>query len=817
MTDLDKKTPQIKDILLQVALQALLALAYFYMARLALDYSLSGFVCLIWPASGLAVSSCILGGPKYAVGIFLGAFIFYASSGKSPLTVLAISTGNTLEAIVAAVLIRKTLSSKILGLSKYISMLLFGSLAAAVSASFGNLALLAAGIIGKQSLLASSASWWMGDMIGIIVICPIVLAWKGASAVFKEGNLPRFAEAAGWLVLVMTIAFCAFIAEPGFLPKIISSEAWLFLAIAFCSIRIGMRGTSIAISVIAVIGLIGVYNGTAFSRSQDQVARLESAWALIAAISFVGMAISSFVAEKRISALKLRESEERFRRIFENAPISFYIHESDSGNIIMANRKALESFGLSSVDDFYTVPPLFLPSPYSFKEYMQAIHKCAQEGDHRLLWKNKSSSGALFWEEVFLNSITLKGKKMVLQTSIDISAIKKGEEEKLELQRQLLQSQKMESLGTLAGGVAHDFNNMLSVINGYSELLISKLDDNSPLRSHANEIRKAGIRSANLSRQLLTFARKQSSSPKVLAPGEALASMIKLLKRLVGEDVALKWTPSQDAPNVKIDPSHLDQILTNLVVNARDAIRCKNSSGKGAISIESSLFLAEADSPAPGGLTAGRYLRICVSDNGSGMEPDVVERIFEPFFTTKGEADGTGLGLSTVFGIVRQNNGFIGVESTLGEGSSFSVYLPAYEGGQDEENEKKTENNSRRLTGTILLVEDNKLILKMLKTHLDELGHRTLPAASPEEALRISDEFQGDIDLMLSDLIMPGMNGKELKQKFSEKRPSTKIIFMSGYSSDLLTKKLDVEDGILFMQKPFSIEELSASIERALG
>ena len=387
-----------------------------------------------------------------------------------------------------------------------------------------------------------------------------------------------------------------------------------------------------------------------------------------------------------------------------------------------------------------------------------------------------------------------------------------AEAERASLERLVQQAQRMEAVGRLAGGVAHDFNNMLGVILGTVELVLDTLAPDHALYADLSEIQKAGRRSAQLTRQLLAFARQQTIAPEVLDLNEALEGMLKMLRRLIGEDIDLVWHPHGSLWPVLIDPSQLDQILANLCVNARDAI-----TGVGTVTIETrNGRLDEAYCAAHVGAIPGDYLELSVSDTGSGIDPAVVPHLFEPFFTTKPVGEGTGLGLATVYGIVTQNDGYIDVQSTPGQGSTFTIYLPRhYEGPAAASLVTPLETPTGR-GETILLVEDESAILNMGRRMLEILGYRVLTAANPAQALELMANDGLNVNLLITDVVMPGMNGRELAQALRKSQPSLRILFMSGYTADAIAHRAVLDEGVHFVGKPFSLHALGLAVQAAL-
>jgi PAS domain S-box-containing protein len=395
---------------------------------------------------------------------------------------------------------------------------------------------------------------------------------------------------------------------------------------------------------------------------------------------------------------------------------------------------------------------------------------------------------------------------------LDITERKQAEIEREKLQSQLNQAQKMESVGRLAGGVAHDFNNMLGVIIGYSELALGQIGADDPLRKALEEILNAGKRSSDITRQLLAFARKQTIAPKVLDLNETVESMLKILRRLIGEDITLAWLPCAGRWLVKLDPSQMDQVLANLCVNARDAI-----SGVGKITIETSVATFDKNYCANhAGFTPGDFVVLYVSDTGSGMDKETLGNVFEPFFTTKGEGRGTGLGLSTVYGIIKQNDGMINVYSELGEGTTFTIYLPRHIGEADADIQEIAPVIPYGHGEVVLVVEDEVSILKLSRDMLDMLGYTVLTADTPSEAIRLAETYADELHVLITDVVMPEMNGRELADQLHRLYPQLKTLFMSGYTAEVIAHRGVLDAGVHFIQKPFSMNDLATKVHKTL-
>ncbi|HKL81424.1 MAG TPA: ATP-binding protein, partial [Desulfobacter sp.] len=384
--------------------------------------------------------------------------------------------------------------------------------------------------------------------------------------------------------------------------------------------------------------------------------------------------------------------------------------------------------------------------------------------------------------------------------------------EKRQLEDQLNQAQKMESVGRLAGGVAHDFNNMLSVILGKTEMALEDIDPDQTLYADLKEIQTAARRSADVTRQLLAFARKQTVAPKVLNLNRTIKMILKMLHRLIGEDIDLIWLPNEDLWPVRIDPGQIDQILANLSVNARDAIA---DVGKLTIETGKATF-DEAYCADHNGFVPGDFVQLTVSDNGCGMNQETLQNLFEPFYTTKDVDKGTGLGLATVYGIVKQNDGFINVYSEPDQGTTFRIYLPRYL-TETEILEKKS-SDTIPLDGTeaILLVEDEPSILRMTRMMLERMGYKVLAAGTPGEAIALAREHAGEIHLLMTDVVMPEMNGRDLARNMLSLYPNLKRLFMSGYTANMIAHHGVLDEGVQFIQKPFSKQDLAIKVREAL-
>ncbi|HMO49746.1 MAG TPA: CHASE domain-containing protein [Kiritimatiellia bacterium] len=517
-------------------------------------------------------------------------------------------------------------------------------------------------------------------------------------------------------------------------------------------------------------------------------------------------------AEVRSRTSDLLQSEVSYRGLFNAIRQLIYIQDEE-GRFLDVNEGVVERYGYDR-ETFIGKTPEFLSAPDKNDMAMVTdYYRRAWQAEcpHFEVW-GQTRSGEVFPKEVWLYKGTYMGRDVVIAVATDISERKQAEEDRLRLQSQLMQAQKMESVGRLAGGVAHDFNNMLQAILGNTALARPLLPPGSPVTDYLDEIEQSAQRSARLTGQLLAFASKQVVQPRILDINDSISRMLKMLRRLIGEDIQLSWNPGPNLWPVKMDPGQLDQILANLTVNARDAIQ-----GAGVITIqtrnhtcnqEDCTFTCTQCHPCD-------YVMIAITDNGVGMSDEVKQHLFEPFYTTKGEGKGTGLGLAMVFGIVHQNGGALDLESAPGVGTTIRILLPRAEGPVDDVNKPVTQ-PPREGRETILMVEDEPAILRMGMIALQQLGYTMLVASSPREALAIAREFPGPIDLLISDVILPEINGPEMALKISSLKPEIRCLFMSGYTADVIADRGVLDPTVHFIQKPFSLPDLAAKVRQVL-
>ena len=502
--------------------------------------------------------------------------------------------------------------------------------------------------------------------------------------------------------------------------------------------------------------------------------------------------------------------EKEYKELIDGMTETVWVIDLD-GNLIDVNKSAVDLLGYSK-KELLSIGVHGIDVSGSQEDIKAIAREMPSDKIQKFETLHRTKGGKSFPVEICSSLVTYQGKPAILSIARDITERKHGEEERRKLQDQLTQAQKMESIGRLAGGVAHDFNNMLSVIIGYAELATENLASDDPLKDDLNEILKAAKQSAQITNQLLAFARKQTVTPRVIDLNHQVESMLKMLHRLIGEDIDLVWKPRPHLWSINIDPSQIDQILANLCVNARDAI-----AGVGKLTMETAnIFLDPGDCTAYIDAAPGEYVMLAVSDNGCGMDKDILDKLFEPFFTTKTKGKGTGLGLATIYGIVKQNNGSIHVYSEPDKGTTFRIYLPRHMSKPERIRKEDPAGLSVQGCETILLVEDEPTILKMTVRMLKKLGYFVIAANTPSEALRLARENTGDIHLLITDVVMPEMNGRDLAKNLLSLYPEVKCLFMSGYTANVIAHHGILDKGVHFIQKPFSAKELADKVKETL-
>jgi two-component system cell cycle sensor histidine kinase/response regulator CckA len=509
------------------------------------------------------------------------------------------------------------------------------------------------------------------------------------------------------------------------------------------------------------------------------------------------------ISEQKRAEASLLASATHYRALFENSPLPKFLSDNETLRFVAVNEAAIAHYGYSR-DEFLTMTLGDLDPHENGAPTPTAVGTSRADATDAGVRRHRKKDGSSIEVDVTVHDFSFHGRRCRLTIAVDTT-------QRNRLEAQLRQSQKMEAIGSLAGGVAHDFNNLLSVILSYSTLLAAPLKPGDPMRADLEEISRAGARAAELTRQLLAFSRQQVLEPRVLDLNATMSGISKMLQRVVGEDVELNVVMAPSLGNVRADPGQIEQVIMNLVVNARDAMPTG-----GKLTIETSnVELDLGYASEHGGVQPGPYVMLAVTDTGTGMDSSTVARMFDPFFTTRELGRGTGLGLSTVFGIVQQTGGNIFVYSEPGVGTVIKVYLPETSEALVAASEVPPP-SPRDASETILLVEDDESVRVVIRTILDRTGYRVLEAKSGGDALLICEQHQATIHLLLTDVVMPRMSGRVLAERLSSLRPAMKVLFMSGYTDDTVVRHGVLDSGVAFLQKPIAPETLARKLRDVL-
>jgi two-component system cell cycle sensor histidine kinase/response regulator CckA len=837
----------------------IVALLYYFGASVGLRLAFEKTnASPVWPSSGIALAAVLLLGYRVWPGIALGAFLanlvgFLANQAASVLTVVVVSAvislGNTLEAMAGALLLHRWVGARnpFYRTQDGFTFTAVAFLACGVGPSIGATSVSLAGIAPPAAYGTVWFTWWLGDTLGVLLVTPLLLTWGAAPEV--RWSVKRHVEAG---LLLVSLLIASWVGFGGRLPGTEAQYPLAFLPIpwlVWAAFRFGPRGAASAAIVTAAIAIwdtvhgvgpfvqsnvneslllleafVGIVTVTiltmaaAVAERRDVEARLRTAHDGLEArveertreLVQVNERLQEEITERRRAEEALRRSEEQYRLLFEANPYPMWVFDSETFRFLAVNDAAIAHYGYSR-DEFLAMTILDIRAPEDVpvaRVLAAAGTGPARRGD----WRHRKKDGTIIDVEITREVLDLAGRSARLVLVRDITDLKRAAREKEGLEEQLRQAQKMEAIGRLAGGVAHDFNNLLTVVSGRSQLLLLHMAHDDPGRRDVELIHKSAERAAKLTRQLLALGRKQLLEPKIVDLSAVVVAVEPFLRRLLGEDIDLAVKSHEGLGRVRADPGQIEQVILNLALNARDAM-----ARGGRLTIETAnVELDETYARHRAEVRQGPHVMLAVTDTGVGMDAATLAQLFEPFFTTKEPGKGTGLGLASVYGIVKQSGGHIAVYSEAGHGTTFKVYLPRVETALEAEEGVLVVMPPSRGSETVLLVEDEPDVRELAGEILETWGYTILKSGDPAHALGLAQRHDGPIHLLMTDLIMPGMDGRELANRLLVDRPAMKLLFMSGYTDAAILHREGLDVGAPFLQKPFTPDALVRRVREVL-
>lgn len=802
----------VRSAALYAAQIGLLAIVYWAAAWVGLRYvSVGHSVSLVWPPSGLAFAALVLIGIRAWPGVLIGAFLANAATPDPLAAAAGIAAGNTAAAVLAALLLRRVAGSRPqLEDPRHTRalILLAAPLGAAAAAGIGATALFLTGALDAWGALQALPTWWAGDMLGLLVVAPVCFSWA---------TRPRRRDARGVLEVVALVVGTAAAAEVGLLqersPEFLEQVEYTYLLFPFvvwAAVRFGPRGASLVTLVVGVIAVWHTTRGGGPFLVDSAGGTLFQVACYLLVLAVTGLLVASAVWSERDRATHaLQRSEERLRLALDAARMGIWYWSVDTNTLVWDhNLRTLYGLGPGEVvRDYEQFLARVHPDDREF--VTRSVERALREGvpldyEFRILLPD----GRVRWiADLGTVGRDREGRPAYLTgVCMDVTDRRMGEE-------RLRQSHRMESVGRLAGGVAHEANNQMSVVLGAASFVLRRQDIPEAVRADVEHIRKAAERTSAVTAQLLAFSRRQVLRPVVLDLGGLVRSWDTVLRRVMGEDCTVLIRETEAVGSIRADPGQLEQVLLNLALNARDAMP---RGGTLVVEMFSTTLPENYVHRRPDVvMRPGRYAVLAVTDTGHGMDADTLSHVFEPFFTTKGVGRGTGLGLSTVYGIVKQSDGYIWAYSEPGRGSTFKVYLPEVE--QEAASPLAAEPPDAIGRGeVVLLVEDDESVRRMTRRALEDAGYRVVEAPNGHAALDLLGSDGAGANLVLTDVVMPGMGGRALAERLTQVRPDLPVLYTSGYTDGEIVRRGLIEPGAAFVQKPFTPETIARAVRERL-
>ncbi len=794
---------------MQILKVVALAAVYYFVARLGLGYASVGeSISLVWPPTGVAFAALTVLGLRCWPGVAAGAFLANAVTPVPLAAAAGIATGNTLEALLGAWLLRRAAGDRPdLEAMPVVRTLVLAAapLGALVSALTGVTSLAAAGVLPEESGVSAVAVWWTGDVLGALVVAPVLLVWLAH---------PRpLQEARGALEITLLCLGTAAAAEVSLgrlsdLPlfRDVDYLYLLFPFVIWAALRFGSRGASLMTLTISVVAVWHTVEGGGPFAGDSMGETLFAVACYLAAVAVSGLTLAAAVSNERSTATgALRHREAQLRAALDAARMGTWSWSAVENRI--AWDEALRSmYGLREGEEVAT-----------FEDFLNRVHPRDREFVEGTVRRAVEEGGLLDFEFRILvpdgrvRWIADQGRVLRAESGavVGLTGVCADVTERRAAEEQLRQAHRMESVGRLAGGVAHEANNQMSVVFAASDFILKRADVPPAVRTDVESIRRAAERTAAVTAQLLAFSRRQLLNPQILDLNEVLRRFRLVLERVMGEDCSVTLRLAPDLGSVKADPGQVEQILVNLALNARDAMP-----RGGRLALETFPATLDEQTPLPAHgvrVRPGRYAALAVSDTGHGMDRDILAKAFEPFFTTKPVGRGTGLGLSTVYGIVKQSEGYIWAYSEPGIGTTFKVYLPATEEAAPARADAPPA-SARGGGELVVVVEDEAPVRQVAARTLIEAGYRVLEAENGDRALELVAGTPHPVALLLTDVVIPGMTGRELADRLRALRPGTAVLFTSGYTDDEILRRGLLEPGVAFIPKPFTAQALVRAV-----